>query len=60
MTEEKLREKLREIIAEEYIDVWLNAPNKQFFNLKPIEVLKSGDNHTINEMIYFLRSGSPI
>lgn len=51
----ELLEELKDLIEEEYLDTWLNTPNKAFDGLKPIEV----DNSRLRRMIFFIKSGQP-
>lgn len=60
MTIDEFREMLSEVIKEEFIESWLTTPNEQFDGLKPIEFVKLGNDERIHEMIYFLKSGTPI
>ncbi len=55
----RLTDALEEVMRNEAIGRWLNAPNAAFNDLKPLEVIDRGETDRIWAMIYFLRSGVP-
>ena len=54
---DRLRERLSEIVNEEAIPTWLDAPNEAFGGLKPLEVIERGEVDRLWTMIYHLESG---
>ena len=56
---ERLTNALTEVMREESLARWLQAPNSAFDGLKPLEVIDRGETDRIWSMIYFLRSGVP-
>ncbi len=55
----RLQEALAGVMKEDFIGVWLNAPNDAFDRLKPIEIIERGEVDRIWRMIYQLESGMP-
>jgi hypothetical protein len=55
---ERLTDALSEVIKEESLGKWLQAPNPAFGGLRPLEVVERGETDRLWEMIYFLRSGA--
>jgi Protein of unknown function (DUF2384) len=54
-----LTDALAEIMKEDSVGAWLNAPNPAFSGRKPLEVIERGESDRLWSMIYFLRSGAP-
>ena len=50
---------LAEIVEEDVIADWLEAPNEVLDGLKPLEVIERGEVDRIWQMVYALRSGEP-
>jgi hypothetical protein len=38
---------------------WLNAPNKAFGGVPPLQVIERGETDRVWRMVYFLESGTP-
>ena len=58
-TEDELRERLRNIVQEQFIEAWLDTPNPTFNNKKPRDLIIENNINPINEMLYRLESGIP-
>ena len=58
-TEDELRERLRNIVQEQFIEAWLDTPNPTFNNKKPRDLIIENNMISINEMLYRLESGIP-
>jgi uncharacterized protein (DUF2384 family) len=61
MTEKftEFKEKLSSIVKEEYVNDWLQTPNKAFNGKKPIDLVNEGNFDPLFEMLYRLESGIP-
>lgn len=57
---ERIRTMLCELVEEKVVNTWLETPNAKFNNKKPIELIKDGDLKPLEEMIYRLKSGTPV
>jgi hypothetical protein len=55
----RLTNALSEVIRQDAIGTWLQAPNQAFDGLKPLEVIHRGESDRLWTMIFFLRSGTP-
>lgn len=58
-TEYELKQKLREIVHEEFIDSWLDSPNPAFDNKTPRQMILEQNSDQIEMMIYRIGSGEP-
>lgn len=56
---EELKQDLAEVIQKEFIDTWLQTPNRAFDNRTPLDLIRSGEALLIRRMIHELRSGQP-
>lgn len=54
---ERLREMLARVVKPEAIAQWLEAPNKAFDGLKPLEVIERGEIDRLWKMLFYLESG---
>jgi len=55
----RLRQALANVMNEDFVGEWLNAPNPAFEGLKPLEVIERGEVDRLWRMIYQLESGMP-
>jgi uncharacterized protein (DUF2384 family) len=55
---ERLLRALAEVVHKEAIAGWLERPNQELDNLKPVEVMERGETDRLWRMIYFLGSGT--
>jgi DNA-binding transcriptional regulator YiaG len=55
----RLQEALATVVKSDYVGQWLQAPNKAFDGLKPLEVIERGETDRIWRMIHLLESGVP-
>lgn len=53
------KKRLSSVVKEEYIEEWLQNPNKAFNGKKPIDLVNEGNFDPLFEMIYRLESGEP-
>ena len=53
----RFRDRLAEVVADDAIPVWLDAPNEAFGGLKPLEVIERGEIDRLWNMIFYLESG---
>lgn len=60
MTENDIRTRLERLIKPEFIDSWLNTPNKALDNERPIDLIAKGDTQRLDSIIYVLESGEPL
>jgi uncharacterized protein (DUF2384 family) len=58
-TTDELKEKLLQIVQEEFIDSWLDSPNPAFDNKTPRQMVLEQNSDQIEEMLYRLESGIP-
>lgn len=58
--EDDIRTRLKRLIKPEFIDSWLNTPNKALDNERPIDLIHKGDTVRLDRMIYVLESGEPL
>ena len=58
-TVNELKERLKRIVQEEIIDVWLDAPNPAFDNKTPRQMIIEQNTSQIEAMLYRLESGIP-
>lgn len=56
---EDFKEKLSQIVNEEFIESWLQKPNIAFNNRKPIDLINEDNYQPLYAMIYRLGSGEP-
>jgi len=56
-TIDDLKERLKRIVKEEFIDSWLDTPNPAFDNKKPRDMIIENNIQPINKMIYEIESG---
>lgn len=54
----KVIEKLKDVIKADYIESWLETPNTAFNGQKPVDMINSGQEQQIFNMIEILNSGS--
>ncbi len=56
----RVREKLIPLFkTEEELNIWLELPNCAFGYRTPLQVVREGEDHLFDRMIYFLESGQP-
>lgn len=55
----RLQQALATVVQPDYVGEWLQAPNKAFDGLKPLEVIERGETDRIWRMIHLLESGVP-
>jgi hypothetical protein len=58
-TSDELKERLKTIIQEEFINSWLDAPNPAFNNKTPRQMVIEQNTDEIEMMLYRLGSGEP-
>lgn len=58
-TTDELKERLKQIIKEEFVDSWLDAPNPAFDNKTPRQLIVEQNTDQIEMMLYRLGSGEP-
>jgi hypothetical protein len=58
-TTDELKERLKQIIQEEFINSWLDAPNPAFDNKTPRQMVIEQNTDQIEMMLYRLGSGEP-
>jgi len=56
---EDFKEKLSQIVNEEFIESWLQKPNTAFNNRKPFDLINEDNYQPLYAMIYRLGSGEP-
>jgi hypothetical protein len=59
MTLNELKERLKTIVQEEFINSWLDAPNPAFNNKTPQQMVIEQNTDQIEMMLYRLGSGEP-
>lgn len=58
-TTDELKERLKRIVQETFIDSWLDAPNPAFNNKTPRQMVIEQNTSQIETMLYRLESGEP-
>jgi uncharacterized protein (DUF2384 family) len=58
-TTDELKERLKRIVQETFIDSWLDAPNPAFDNKTPRQMVIEQNTNQIEAMLYRLESGIP-
>jgi hypothetical protein len=58
-TTDELKERLKQIVKEEFIDSWLDSPNPAFNNKTPREIIIEQNSDQIEMMMYKIGSGEP-
>jgi len=58
-TSNELKERLKTIVQEEFINSWLDAPNPAFNNKTPRQMVIEQNTDQIEMMLYRLGSGEP-
>ena len=58
-TVNELKERLKHIVQEEFIDSWLDSPNPAFNNKTPRQMVIEQNTTQIEAMLYRLESGEP-
>ena len=58
-TVDELKERLKRIVQETFIDSWLDAPNQAFDNKTPRQMVIEQNSDQIEMMIYKIGSGEP-
>jgi hypothetical protein len=56
---DELKERLKTIVQEEFINSWLDAPNPAFNNKTPRQMVIEQNTDQIEMMLYRLGSGEP-
>lgn len=56
-TTDELKERLKQLVKEEFIDSWLDAPNTAFDNKTPRQMVIEQNTAQIEAMLYRLESG---
>jgi hypothetical protein len=57
--ENELKERLSQIVKEQFIEEWLDTPNPAFDNKTPRQMVLEQNRDQIEEMLYRLESGIP-
>ena len=57
--ENELKERLSQIVKEQFIEEWLDTPNAAFDNKTPRQMVLEQNSDQIEEMLYRLESGIP-
>lgn len=58
-TVDELKERLKRIVQETFIDAWLDSPNPAFNNKTPRQMVIEQNTSQIEAMLYRLESGIP-
>ena len=58
-TTDELKERLKQIVREEFVDSWLDTPNPTFNNKTPRQMIIEQNYDQIEAMLYRLESGIP-
>jgi uncharacterized protein (DUF2384 family) len=58
-TTDELKERLKRIVQEEFIDSWLDSPTPAFDNKTPRQMIIEQNTLEIEAMLYRLESGMP-
>jgi len=58
-TTDELKERLKRIVQETFIDSWLDSPNSAFDNKTPRQMVLEQNSDQIEAMLYRLESGIP-
>ena len=58
-TTDELKERLKLIVQEEFIDSWLDTPNPAFNNKTPRQMVIEQNTDLLEAMLYRLGSGIP-
>lgn len=58
-TTDELKERLKTIVQETFIDSWLDSPNPAFDNKTPRQMVIEQNSDQIEMMIYRIGSGEP-
>lgn len=58
-TTDELKDRLKQIVQEEFIDSWLDSPNPAFDNKTPRQMVIEQNTAQIETMLYRLESGEP-
>ena len=58
-TTDEFKERLKQIVREEFIDSWLDSPNPVFDNKTPRQMVTEQNTTQIEMMIYRIGSGEP-
>jgi hypothetical protein len=58
-TIDELKERLKNIVQEKFIDSWLDSPNPAFNNKTPRQMVIEQNTDQIEAMLYRLESGIP-
>ena len=56
---QRLQKALARVMDPEFIAEWLQTPNQELDNLKPLEVVERGEIDRLWRLIYYLESGTP-
>lgn len=56
-TTDELKERLKKIVQETFIDSWLHSPNSAFDNKTPRQMVLEQNSDQIEAMLYRLESG---
>lgn len=58
-TSDELKQRLKRIVQEEFIDSWLDSPNPAFDNKTPRQIIIEQNSDQIEMMFYRIGSGEP-
>jgi len=58
-TTDELKERLKRIVQEEFIDSWLDTPNPALDNKTPRQMVLEQNSDQIEMMLYRIGSGEP-
>ena len=57
--ENELKERLSQIVNEQFIEEWLDTPNPAFDNKTPRQMVLEQNSYQIEMMLYRIGSGEP-
>ena len=60
ITEPELKDRLRRIVQNEFVEAWLDTPNKAFGNKTPRQLIIDQNTLEIERMLYVLETGEPL
>jgi hypothetical protein len=60
ITEPELKDRLRQIVQNEFIEEWLDTPNKAFGNKTPRQLIIDQNTLEIERMLYVMETGEPL
>jgi len=60
ITEPELKDRLRQIVQNEFIEEWLDTPNKAFGYKTPRQLIIDQNTLEIERMLYVMETGEPL